>query len=84
MPVRSLNENTGNGYLADDAGALIECFEGALNELRITDRTDPAAVAIAKHIVEQAKAGERDPVRLRELALEAARHSAARRLNGRP
>jgi hypothetical protein len=43
-----------------------------LNELGITDRTDPAAAAVAKHIIEQAKAGERDPVRLRELALEAA------------
>ncbi len=39
-------------------------FETALRRLGLVDRNDPAAVAVAKMIIELAKEGERDPERL--------------------
>jgi hypothetical protein len=39
-------------------------FETALRKLGVVDRTDPAATAVAKLIIEFAKAGQRDPERL--------------------
>jgi hypothetical protein len=37
------------------------------------DRDDPATLLVAKEIVRLAKAGERDPIRLRDMALKAIR-----------
>ncbi len=45
-------------------------FETALRRLGLVDRNDPAAVAVAKMIIELAKEGERDPERLCALALQ--------------
>jgi len=45
-------------------------FEAALRKLGLVDRNDPAATAVAKLIIEFAKAGERDPERLCALALQ--------------
>ena len=42
---------------------MARAFEDALRELRLSNREDPAALAIAKLIIELAKHGERDPVR---------------------
>jgi len=42
----------------------------ALRRLGLVDRNDPAAVAVAKMIIELAKEGERDPERLCALALQ--------------
>jgi hypothetical protein len=64
---------SGNGYLATDASILVDAFEGVLKELGLVDRSDPAARLVAGHIITFAKAGERDPVRLRDLTLEAIR-----------
>jgi hypothetical protein len=40
MPI----DHSGNGYLATDAGILVDAFEGALKALRLVDRNDPAAL----------------------------------------
>jgi hypothetical protein len=37
------------------------------------DRKDPRVIAVAKLIIELAKGGERDPARLRDLALKSVR-----------
>jgi hypothetical protein len=41
------------------------------HKLGLVDRSDPATMAVAKLIIEFAKAGERDPERLCALALQA-------------
>jgi len=64
------------GYLATDAGILVDAFEGALKALRLVDRNDPAALVVANHIITFAKTGVLDPVRLRDLTLEAVRIAA--------
>jgi hypothetical protein len=55
----------------DEIAVIATAFEDALRQLRLSNREDPATLAIAKLIIELAKQGERDPVRLRERALKA-------------
>jgi hypothetical protein len=50
-------------------------FEAALRELRLADCTDPAAIAVAKLIIEFATAGHRDPEPLCALALQQLRRN---------
>jgi hypothetical protein len=64
---------TGKGYLATDASVLVEAFEGALNELGLSDRNHPATLVVAKHIIALATAGVLDAVRLRDLTIEGIR-----------
>jgi hypothetical protein len=45
-------------------------LEAALGKLGLVDRSDPAAMAVAKLIIELAKQGERDPERLCASALQ--------------
>jgi hypothetical protein len=59
-------------YLATDTDILVDAFDGALKKL-VVDRRDPEALVVAKHLISIAKAGERDPVRLRELTVRAVR-----------
>jgi hypothetical protein len=55
-----------------------------LKELGLVDRTDPAMLVVAKYIIAFAKAGERDPVRLRELTLEAVQSNLSPSFPARP
>jgi hypothetical protein len=74
MPIRLLIDHSENRHIAIDAAILVDAFEGTLSELGLTDRTDPARrLAVANHVITFAKAGERDPVRLRALTVEAVR-----------
>jgi hypothetical protein len=59
-------------YPATDTGMLVDAFDGALKKL-VVDRRDPEALVVAKHLISIAKAGERDPVRLRDLTVRAVR-----------
>jgi hypothetical protein len=73
LPIGLLIDNSKSGYLAIDAAVLVEAFEGARNELGLADRNDPAALVVAKYIIAFGKTGECDPVRLRDLTVEAIR-----------
>jgi hypothetical protein len=59
-------------YLATHADILVDAFDGALKKL-VVDRRDPEALVVAKHLISIAKGGERDPVRLRDLTVQAVR-----------
>jgi hypothetical protein len=48
--------------------ALATAFDGACAALSV-DRADPRAIAVAKKMIEHARCGERDPIRLREAVL---------------
>jgi hypothetical protein len=54
-----------------DIVILSTAFEDALRALNLTNRDDPTTEIVAKKIIEIAKQGERDPVRLRERAVQA-------------
>ena len=68
VPIRRLLENQVFG--PDEITVLTTAFEDTLRALRLVDRADPAAEIIAKKIIELAQQGERDPVRLRERAIQ--------------
>ena len=68
VPIRRLLENRAFG--PDEIQVLTAAFEDTLRTLRLTDRADPATEIIARKIIELAQQGERDPVRLRERAIQ--------------
>jgi hypothetical protein len=54
----------------EEIKVLTTAYEDTLRTLRLADRADPATEIIAKKIIEFAQRGERDPLRLRERAIE--------------
>jgi hypothetical protein len=68
MPIRELLKTQSFG--PDDIEVIVSAFEEALRELGLVDRTDPATHLVAKRISELAQQGERDPIRLREAAVQ--------------
>ena len=68
----------------DDIKVLSGAFEEALRELKLVNRTDPAMQLAAKRIIELARQGERDPIRLRDGAVKGIREDVAMRLAGLP
>jgi hypothetical protein len=57
----------------EDVAVMSAAFEDTLRSLGLVDRTDPATTLVAKAIIEAARQGELDPLRLRERALKALR-----------
>jgi hypothetical protein len=55
----------------EEVSILSGAFEDTLCALRLVKRSDPAALMVARHIIEIARAGERDRARLRERTLRA-------------
>jgi hypothetical protein len=69
VPIRLIIKND-HVFTPEEANVLVSAFEDALRELKLADREDPLTLLVAKHIVELAKAGERDSNRLRELTVQ--------------
>jgi hypothetical protein len=69
MPIRFLLEED-HAFNPDDVKILIDAFQDTLQALGLTDPEHPSSVKVAKIIVGLAKDGERDPARLRDLALK--------------
>jgi len=66
MPIRPLLASEAGVFGPEDIEAIAAAFESTLEQLRLADRNDPAVTTVAKFMIEIAKQGERDPVRLRE------------------
>jgi hypothetical protein len=58
-------------YGPDEIDAMTAAYEGALIDLRLSDRDDPITELIAKSIVNVTATGERDPVRIKQRAINA-------------
>jgi hypothetical protein len=71
VPLRAVLKDN-HSFGPDEIDALVSAFEDTMRALQLADRDDPAAMVVAKLIVDLAKQGERDPIRLRERALRAA------------
>src|SRR5437763_119621 len=67
MPINELVKQ--HAFTPDDIKLLVTAYEEALQELQLRDRSDPPPRCWAKRIVELAQQGERDPIRLREAAV---------------
>ena len=72
MPIRFFLEPD-HAFSPDEVKSLVEAFEDTLRALSVTNREDPLTTRVAKVIIGLAKDGERDPARLRDLALKFAR-----------
>jgi hypothetical protein len=53
----------------DEIARMTSAYEDALLVLGLVDRDDPLTEIVARKIIEIAQTGERDPVRIRTLAL---------------
>jgi hypothetical protein len=69
MPITPLLQDTAFG--PDEIAVLVAAFEDALRALSLVNRADLATEIVATKIIELAKQGESDPVRLRERVVEA-------------
>ena len=56
---------------------LAVALKSTLHQLGLVDRNDPAVTIIAKRIIELARRGERDPIRLRDEAIQSAGKGAS-------
>ena len=69
MPTRFLIEED-HAFSPDEVKSLVDAFEDTLRAVELTDQDDRVSIRVAKIIIGLAKDGERDPLRLRDLALK--------------
>jgi hypothetical protein len=68
MPIARLLEY--EAFSPEDVSLMTGAFESAVSVLRLTDRDDPETVErVARKIIECARTGEHDPLRLRSYAI---------------
>jgi hypothetical protein len=71
MPIRLIIDNDNNqAFGPEQINVLVAAFEDSLKMLGLVDREDPATLMVAQRIIELAKQGECDPVRLCEGAMQ--------------
>ena len=59
-----------HAFSPDTVTKLTAAFEDALQKMGSVNRDNPAAIAVARHIIELAKHGETDTARLSDGALQ--------------
>jgi hypothetical protein len=70
VPIREMLKK--QGFLeSEDTDVLCEVFDDVLKTLRIVDRQDVQTTLIARKLIELARAGERDPRRLKQKTMRA-------------
>lgn len=70
MLFRTSVESEPSAFRPDTIALLAAALEDTLHQLGLLDRNDPNVTKIAKKIIELARLGERDPLRLRDRAIE--------------
>jgi hypothetical protein len=75
MPIRRFLENSAVAFDSVHIEAMNMAFEAACHELRLADRgnNDPLLAIVAEILINIARRGERDPIRLQELVIAAIR-----------
>ena len=69
MPIRDMLGGT--AFNPEQIGELVAAFESVLADLKLVDRTDPVTALVAKVIIDCAKDGEFDRVKLHDCAMAA-------------
>ena len=71
MPLRALlqQDDPDVAFSPEEVETLTTAFEDTLRALELTNREDPLTILVARKIFDMAKAGERDPKRLRDRML---------------
>ena len=73
MPFSNRAEREQEIFGPDTVAVLAAALEDAVRQLRLVDRNDPAVTMVAKTIIELARRGERDPIQLRDRAIQSFR-----------
>jgi len=73
MPNRVPQEPEQEAFAPETLAVLAIALEETLRHLHLVDRNDPVVTMVAKTIIELARRGERDPVRLRDQAIQSFR-----------
>jgi hypothetical protein len=73
MPFSNPAEREQEIFGPDTVAVLAAALEDAVRQLRLVDRNDTAVTKVAKTIIELARRGERDPIRLRDQAIQSFR-----------
>jgi hypothetical protein len=76
MPARTKAERELEIFGPDTIAVLAMVLDDTLRQLHVSDRNDLAVTIVAKKIIELARRGERDPIRLRDLTVQSLAHSA--------
>jgi hypothetical protein len=75
MSIRELpKQSFGPVFGPDEITVLVTAFHEALQQLGLVNRNDPVTLRIAKRIIALAQDGERDPIRLRDGAIQGLTH----------
>ena len=69
MPITGMLK--GEAFNPRGIDEMTAAFEAALNALNLVDRADPVTALVASTIIDCAKNGEIDRIRLRDSAIEA-------------
>jgi hypothetical protein len=70
VPIYALLKSNGS-FEPEEVAVLGKVFDEVLQTLGLVDRQDPLTTMVAKSLVEYAKAGIRDPDRLKALTVQA-------------
>ena len=70
MSIQAPQENDQELFAPDTIAVLATALEDTLHHMRLLDRNDPTVTKVAKRIIELARQGERDPIRLRNGAIQ--------------
>lgn len=68
MPIRRLVEN--EAFDPEAIEIIVAAFEDAIGRLDLANRDDPLVALVARRVITFAQQGERDPGKLRDLALK--------------
>jgi hypothetical protein len=69
MPIYRLLEK--EMFEPEEVALMGNVFEDVLETLGLVDREDPVTTLVAQKVIELAHTGVRDPIRLKQLTLEA-------------
>jgi hypothetical protein len=76
MPIQPLLDAEGAAFDPEDVKAITAAYQIALKRLNVADRNTAIATLVAKAVVQIAKSGERDPMRLNERVIRALQERA--------
>jgi hypothetical protein len=71
MPVIRLLEEVPTVFDPEEVKVMVGAYEKACTALGLVDRNDPITELLAKKIIEAAQTGERDPLRIFQMAIDA-------------
>ena len=68
--VKTEEKKEGGAFGPEDIAVMTTAFDRLLADFKLTDRSDPVVMMLAKLVIEIVRNGERNPDRVRKLATD--------------